>query len=489
MNETADPQTKPLTQGLARPISVRNEFIILILLIFFAFLIRIVRLGSFPDTVLADEADNATTSAQILYGHPPDNGFFGLDWTDQPAISAYKEAGFIEFFGFSILAIRFSSALISTLAIIPFYLLLRLQFTILSSSLASILLATDVWFLNFSRSGWNCIDIAFYMLMAMLLLMLAVNAMAASNKKSWQTWGYFAAAGSFCALGLYGYPAGRAITLAVAAFFPVLLIFYRKHLKSIIFGYLILFAVEAALFAPQAIYIVNHWQLFNGRASVVFILNDPQYKADPVGFMSLQLSNNLQGPWSGLVNNTPQYSPGGEPQLDGFTGFLVLIGMILTFVDYRIRKRPETWLWWLMLLTGWAATQLTTAGTPNGARGIGYMPTLIYFAGVSLDIMVMDLDHLTAGSKWPLLSSRSAGAILVGVVLVAGCINVKHYVDWQNNPQTRTGRYLYVTAREFPEWTADLVNRLKTDRGTLNVGQWRELFPVADISNPYGDTP
>ena len=140
MNEASDLQTKPLTQGLLGPISVRSELLILVLLVLAAFIIRIVRLGSFPDTVLADEADNAQTSAQILFGHPPDNGFFGLDWTDQPALSAYKEAGFIAFFGFNIMAIRLSSALISALALIPFYLLLRRQFSLISSAIASILL-------------------------------------------------------------------------------------------------------------------------------------------------------------------------------------------------------------------------------------------------------------------------------------------------------------------------------------------------------------
>jgi hypothetical protein len=327
------------------------------------------------------------------------------------------------------------------------------------------------------------------MLMAMVFLMLAVDTIASESRKARRTWYYFAASGLFCALGLYGYPPGRAISLAIVAFFPVLLIFYRKHFKTLMVGYIILFIVEAAVFAPQAVYVFEHWQLFNGRASTVIILNDPDYQANPAGYMLQQLSNNLQGPWNGSVNNTPQYSPGGEPQLDAITGLLVLIGMILTFVDSKVRKRPETWLWWLVLLAGWAATQLPTVGTPNGARGIGYLPMLVYFAGVSLDMIVMDLAHITAGSKWPLLSSRVAAGLLVVFGLVAGYINVRHYVDWQNDPQTRTGRYLYVTAREFPMWAADLSDRIKTNRDTLNVGQWRQEYPIADVSNPYGDTP
>jgi len=489
MNDATDLHTNSLTHGLVGTIPVRIELLILCLLVLGAFFIRVVRLGSYPDTVLADEADNAQTAAQILYGRPPENGFFGLDWTDQPALSVYKEAGFIAIFGFNIMAIRLSSALISALALIPFYLLLRRQFSVLSSSLASALLATDVWFLNFSRSGWNCIDIAFYMLMAMLFLILAINVMVSASQKTLRTWGYFAASGFFCALGLYGYPSGRTITLAVAAFFPISLIFYRKKFRILLLGYIILFGVEAVVFAPEAGYIVRNWQLFNTRINDVLILNNPAYQANPIGTMWHKLGNNIQGPWIGSVNKTPQYSPAGEPQLDRFTGILVLIGMILSFVDYHVRRRPETWLWWLMLLTGWAFTQLTTINTPNGARGIGYMPTLVYFAGISLDMIVMVLARTTAGCNLPLLSSRLSVALLAVVVLMVGYINVRHYVDWQNNPKTRVTRYLYVTAREFPEWTEEVIDRIKANRYIINVGMWRDMHPISNIANPYGVTP
>ena len=153
MNASVDSHTMPMkSDGLGRML----ELFLVVLVILAAFAIRVYELGSLPDTVLADEADNAQDSARILHGITPENGFFGLDWTDQPAFSAYKEATFLAIFGFNIFAMRLSSAVISTLALIPFYLLLRRQFSMIASLLAAILLATNVWYLNFSRSGWNC---------------------------------------------------------------------------------------------------------------------------------------------------------------------------------------------------------------------------------------------------------------------------------------------------------------------------------------------
>jgi dolichyl-phosphate-mannose-protein mannosyltransferase len=488
-NEQVKHQSEAAEGASIRPLSQKGELLLLGLLVLFAFVIRIYRLGSFPDTVLADEADNAQSAVEILYDHPPENGFFGFDWTPQPAFSIYKEAAFISIFGFNIMAMRLPSALISTLALIPFYILLRRQFSISASFLATSLLATNVWYLNFSRSGWNNIDICFYMLMAMLFLMWALDAIQASSARPWLKWVYFAASGFFCALGLYGYPPGRATSLAVAAFFPVAWFFNRRHFKTLLLGYIVLFGVEAVTFAPQGIYVARNWEHFNGRSKVVIIFNNPDYKADPVGTMLQQLNRNIRGPWDGHVNNTPQYSPVGEPQLDRLTGLLTLTGMAFTLILGMLRRRPETWFWWLMLLTGWAFSQLITVNTPNGARGIGYMPTLIYFAGVGIEGIVLLLRYITTGlNRFPILRQLSFTALTVALLL-AVYANVKHYVEWQNLPHTREERYIYVTAQEFPDWSAQIVDRARNNLGTLNVGQWRELHPIEDRANPYGVSP
>lgn len=462
------------------------EWLCLALIVIAALLIRLYGLGSFPDTLLADEADNAQDAVRILNGQEPENGFFGLDWTAQPAFSAYKEAAFISIFGLNIFAIRLSSAVLSTLALFPFYLLLRRQLSMTASLLATLLLATEVWYLNFSRSGWNCIDIGFYMLTAMLLLLRGLDSVTLAGGSPWRGWAWFAGAGSFCALGLYGYPAGRAITLGVAAFLPVVWFFHRTRFKPLLYGCALLFLAEAALFAPQALYIARHWEHFNGRSSVVLLFNDPGYKADPVGTMLHQLGQNLRGPWDGRVNNTAQYSPVGEPQISRITGLLVLLGMALTFLLRTLRGRLETWLWWLMLLAGWALTQLLTAHTPNGARGIGYMPALLYFAAVGLDGILMFLRRASAMIPCFPLARQFAPAALAVLVLCTGYTNVKHYVDWQSAPRTRQDRHLYITAREFPDWADSIVERAQAGLSASNVGQWRDAHPIRDIANPYG---
>lgn len=375
------------------------EWILLALIVLAAFAIRIYKLDSFPDTLMPDEADNVQSSVQILNGFAPVNGLFGVDWTQQPAFSVYKGAVFIAMFGFNIMAIRLPSVIFSTLALIPFYLLLRRQLMVASSLLATILFSTCLWFLNFSRSGWNNSDICLYMLMAMLFLLYAVDATKPEVPRRMR-WLYFGLAGFFCALGLYGYTGGRTIVLGIAASFPIALYLYRKHRKFLFWGYILLFAVTAAVFAPQAHYALMNWDTFNRRSSVVLIFNQPNYQEDPTGTLLRQLSRNIRAPWDGSVNRAPRYTPVGEPQLDRLTGLLTLLGMVLSFMLARLKTRFETWLWWLMLLFGWALTQLLTSGTPNGARGVGYLPTFIYFAGIGIDaLMRAVLAHFKKISK------------------------------------------------------------------------------------------
>jgi hypothetical protein len=171
---------------------------------------------------------------------------------------------------------------------------------------------------------------------------------------------------------------------------------------------------------------------------------------------------------------------------------LTLLGMALTVVLPRFRKRYETWLWWLMLLSGWGLMQLLTVATPNSARGIGYMPALIFFAGVSLDAVMRWLSSLmtrmSLKSRWVKSLKPLVPALLTVAIIWAGYANIVHYVEWQNKPHTRVERHLYITTQEFPEWSAT-IESLVVQRRSMNVGNWRAEHPIEDLANPYGIPP
>ncbi len=206
---SAPPVRGKTIDGRLAPIDWRLEWLVIGAIVAVALAIRLYGLGVFPDTVLADEADNVQSAARILHGQPPENGLFGLDWTQQPAFSVYKQALFLAIFGFNIMAMRLPSALISALALLPFYIIARRQMSAIAAALAALLLATNVWYLNFSRSGWNCIDIGCYMLLAMLTLVLALDAAALGKGHERRAYAWFAASGLKLRIGLVRLPRGE----------------------------------------------------------------------------------------------------------------------------------------------------------------------------------------------------------------------------------------------------------------------------------------
>jgi hypothetical protein len=320
------------------------------------------------------------------------------------------------------------------------------------------------------------------MLAAMLFLTLALDSVTSAGGPRWVKWFHFGAAGFFCALGLYGYPSGRAITVAMAAFVPVSLLRLPGHRKTLLAGYLFLFGVEAVVFAPQGAYIARNWDWFNGRTKVVVILNNTDFKADPAGMMLKQLDRNLRGPWDGRVNNTAQYSPAGEPQLDRITGILVLGGMVQTVFVGRLRRRPETLLWWLMML----AVGDRRSCRRSGRNGPGGWLRLLLTPGRGPRVKVV-LERMTAGAAW--IDRRLPAAALLVIVLATGYANVRHYVAWQRSPRTRQDRYIYITAREFPEWAAYISDRARYDRGSASLDHWRADHPIQSAAEPYGPDP
>jgi len=417
----------------------RRERIALALLLIFSLGIRVWKLGAFPDTVSPDEADTIRDAIRIAYSVHPEHGFFGFDCKPIPAFSSYLFAGFVRVFGENLFALRLPSALFSTLALLPFWWLVRRQFDAMAAFGATFLLATNLWFLNFSRSGWENIHIALWMLAAMVCLVKMLDLV--STVKFWAL-----GATIFSTLGLYGYFGGRLILVSSVVFLLGVAFtspFLRKRalISTICMG-----VGTCLLFLPQALTIRQHYERFNQRTAAVLIFHSPQWQQDPVGTARAQLVNNATGFWRGEPNQTPRYTPAGQPLLDRVTGLLLLCGMLASVFVARYRKKLETRLWWTMLLVSWAATQLLSVGTPDGARGVAWMPTLFFFVALSLDLLVRLFN------KKPVVSR-----VLALGIFALGIFNLFSYVHWQSDSNTREARRPYLQGAEFEAWKADII--------------------------------
>ena len=427
------------------------------LIVLLAAVIRLVSLTDVARNVTADEADNLQVVYHIMAGEGP--GFFGLDWKPNPAFSMHMMSWFMGVFGESIVGMRMPSVVLSLLSLVAFYYVARQALSRHASLAATFLLGTSLWYLHFSRSGWENGHVALYALMTVLTLTLALRR---------GSWYLYAASGLFCALGLYGYGSGRTIILAVLLYLPVALVLQRQGRRRVLLGYAMLVAVCFTLVAPQAYTALSDWDLFNYRTNVVSIFNTgAEYRGDSglPRILAHQVWRTIDGFFlmdSGFsrLDLNPRYLPPGRAILDRMTGALFWVGLVVS--AFRLRR---TALWWAMLLAMLFPVQVFSTGTPDAARAVGAVPFFFLFAGLGI-------DWLLSVRPGRILAAR---AVAVAVVLLIGYINVVGYFRWMDDPRTRDPRQPAVEVAEFRVWQELQKTEAEAGRWGFNVMEWHNM--------------
>ena len=424
-------------------------------LVLLSLLIRTVALTTTPPNVTADESDNLQVVYHILAGRGAP-GLFGLDWKPAPAFSVYLMAGFMSVCGWSIAGMRAASAVLSSLAIVPFYCVARERLSVAGSLVSAFLLSTGLWYLHFSRSGWENAQGALFAMMAAWMLVLALRGRGLR---------YYALAGFWCALGLYGYFAGRLIVVSLLAYLPFALWERRGKAGEVLVGYVVLLLVCVAVFAPQAPSIVRNWEGFNNRTRTVAITSAqlpyegartmPELVARQIGktaraFLLLD----------GTVQNNPRYFPVGRPIFDPLTGVLFLVGIVAALRAWR-----KTALWWCLALLPLGVTQVLSLGTPDLARAVPAAPALYLFVGYGFDRL----------APRPGSARRVLQLAAVALLPVAGYENPASYATWMSQPEAATVRGPAVEVREFDLWQSLQYKAAAAGERGFTAGQWQEM--------------
>lgn len=450
-----------LWSALTKSLSERRA---LALLLGGGLLLRLVALDSLPVSMTADEADNLQSIYRIIARREP--GLFGYDWTQAPAFNLYLMAPLVWLDGLGLVGLRLTSALLSTAALLPLYLVARRVMTV-GAALASVaLLAGAYWYLHFSRSGWYNVDVALYALLVLWLLGRAVEE---------GRWRHYLLAGGALALCLYGYFAGRMVPLAVLASLPLALAVHRVAWRRIIAGYAVMLATAAMLFAPQ---VILGWdRLVSGRVATVAIWNAPRpYLGETE--LPLILLRQVERTARAFLLMDPTYSTSGLnqryiipgwPFLDPATAALYVVGLIVA-----LRRWRAVWLWWPLLLVPLFATQVLSADTPDGARALIIAPLLALFAGLGL-------DWLVGAERW----RRPVWAlgVALGVAAIVG-FNLAGYVRWQTSDSAIASRELAVSRAEFNAWRERQWGMIQAGQWGFNVSQWKGMRPGAEKPQP-----
>jgi hypothetical protein len=357
-----------------------------------------------------------------------------------------------------VFGLRMASAILSTLALLPFYMLARRLVRPVSALGGTALLATGLWYLNFSRSGWENVHVAFYALMAAWLLTLALE----RKRLHW-----FALAGVFAALGLYGYFAGRLIIVALLAYAPLALWWSSGHRKTVAAGFAVLAVTTAFLFLPQFVTARDDTETFNRRTDAVNVFEQPDGymgRESRTDILRLQIERNVKGffLFDGDMFMNGRYGPKGETLLDPVSGVLLISGMVIGLYRWR-----ATALWWALLLIPLIATQIPTTFSPNGARALIVVPFMYLFMTLTLDALI-DVAHRRHRVSM-------ATVVLAGVMLLA-ITNALDYFQWIQEPETLQAREPAVQLAEFELWREAMVAELSDGEKPFHLGEWDRMI-------------
>jgi hypothetical protein len=364
-----------------------------------------------------------------------------------------------------VFGLRMASAILSTLSLLPFYMLSRRAVRPVSALGGTALLATGLWYLNFSRSGWENVHVAFYALMAAWLLTIAIE----RKQLRW-----FALAGVFAALGLYGYFAGRLIIVALLSYAPVAIWWTRGQRKTIAAGFALLAITAILLFLPQLMTAQADTETFNRRTDAVNVFDQPDGymgRESRSDILRLQIERNVKGffLFDGEMFMNGRYGREGETLLDPASGVLLISGMVIGL--YRWRK---TALWWLMLVIPLVATQIPTTFSPNGARALIVAPFMYLFITLTLDALIDVASHRTRRTM--------AAVVLTGVVLLS-VTNALDYFRWIQSPAALEAREPAVQLADYGLWRDTMIDDLEEGEKPFHLGEWSRM--VDDIREQH----
>ncbi|MBI2029025.1 glycosyltransferase family 39 protein [Candidatus Gottesmanbacteria bacterium] len=393
----------------------KNRFF-LFTLIFLTLIVRVVKLDTIPPNINPDEADNMRVILRIVSGKGP--SFFGFDWKPAPAFSMYMYLPIYLLMGYSYIGIRITSVLVTTICVVLFFKLLQKYFSIHIAFLSSLLLATNYWFLNFSRSGWENSFISLLLVSALILI----------NKS--QSRYFVFALGCIAALGFYGYFTGLLILPAIIIVY--LLKFLIEQKKRYIANIVIITIIYLVLISPMLYSVLTSKDLYFRRMRAVSqdVKNEsiylPQIKKVLSSFFMLDSKYNNIG-----IN--ARYSSPTHPFINDKLVPFLIIGFVIGCLHFK--KYLPFIIFYILLIF---PIQIITKGTPDGARAVAAAPLYFVFVGLGFSI-------IPRHSKVILI-------LLYIFVFFVAIDDLKIYTSWINSAKTLEIRQPVLETEDYDNW-------------------------------------
>ncbi len=429
-----------------------TEVILVLLLLLIGGFLRFHRLEELPPRLSADEYTTTTQVFEILSGKGPP--LFGLDWKPMPALTSHVTALLMRLTGPTILGVRILSILLSVICALTLFKVLCWSCPMGVAWSATVVLLSNPWFLNFSRSGWENMHVATYWVLFSWCFLSGLRTRD-------NPWPYHLGAGLFLALSFYGYFSGRLILFVWLIYFPIAHAMSGRSWRDVLVAYAIVAATGFVLFAPQVPAILHNWDFFQQRVRAVSIFGDDPARlgfANHASMALYQIGYTIRyllvgGPIAAVL-----YSPPERPPVHPVLVPFLLLGMARAL----IRWREGAW-WWLLALLPVVITQGFSAGTPDLGRMAGTCVVFFWFIGYGGAALV---------ESWPLAARPMVSAVLGCGALLLSVQEWRYFEPWMlSEPVTRT-RGAGVDYRDYKRWQEMQFQRILAGQAPIHVTKW-----------------
>jgi 4-amino-4-deoxy-L-arabinose transferase-like glycosyltransferase len=370
--------------------------------------LRFWQLDVIPPGLHFDEAFHALQARDILAaGRVP--VFFEGNFGVLPMFAALVSLSYSAY-GQTPLALRAVSALVGTLTIPLFYLLVK---EVLGSRplalLAAFLLAISFQGIIYSREGLEPSLVPLFLVLSLWLLW-----------RGWRTrdWLTFGLAGLVFGLGFYTYQAYWASPLLMAGALLWLILSDRTSLSHL-WRQVLAFGLAALLtVAPLGAYFVSHGSAVQ-RLTMIAATN-PETRAQDLGQTLLQNLASTASMFTLHGDHDPRNNLPGRPMLDPIQSLGFLAGLAICLGRWR-RPGQSLWLLWLLVM---ALPMTLTEFVPHFRRAIGLLPAVTALSAIGLFGLWQALKQWLPDT----LPGRTLPALLLAAALLtSGFISCRDY--------------------------------------------------------------
>jgi 4-amino-4-deoxy-L-arabinose transferase-like glycosyltransferase len=449
----------------------------LALVLMVAAAVRLYKLGRVPRILQGDEANTIQDAVIINQGNGP--GIIGFDWAQSPILPTYPLAWMMSIFGDSLADARLYSVIFSLFTVVVLYLLARESMSVVPAASAAILLATNVWFLNFSRTLWYNINAAFF---AVLACWAVTRALKAEGRERWVWW---AVTGLAVTGSLYGYSTGRFVFISITVIAIIAVLTRVAPFRRTLAGLVLAGVISGVLFAPMAKYIYDHYDAFTTRSDAVSVFEVRNPDGTKKNGWAIAWDN-LEHNYRGLIFNdgfraqrgpyNARYHPPFRAALEMVGGHLFLAGLVIGAIRWR-----RTYTWYPFFIPP-ALANIFSGDTPDYSRALPLAPFYFLFIGLVFE------EVLAFRWRWRVLSRPVLSGAIVSVTAFIAVRDVQLYFRWQDETHTQLARMPGVDYCEYRSWL-DLVEAPNFDPETFAaLRPSLECSPIVAAQGGYDAT-